>query len=82
MSEFILDAEAPGGVPRRPRANLGTPDAEEIFASFDTRILRRFFAFLKPHRALLYLAQAAVLVSSLSSVGSRPSERRLVFTQL
>jgi ATP-binding cassette subfamily B protein len=68
MSEFILDAEAPGGVPRRPRANLGTPDAEEIFASFDTRILRRFFAFLKPHRALLYLAQAAVLVSSLSSV--------------
>jgi len=69
MSDLILDAEAPGGAaPRRPRANLGTPDAEEIFASFDTRILRRFFAFLKPHRALLFLAQAAVLVSSLSSV--------------
>ncbi|HEY5070813.1 MAG TPA: ABC transporter ATP-binding protein [Caulobacteraceae bacterium] len=69
MSDLVLDAEAPGGeTQRRPHANLGTPDAEEIFASFDTRILRRFIAFLKPHRALLLLAQAAVLISSLSSV--------------
>ena len=53
---------------RRPTANLGSPDEEEVFASFDTRIIGRFFAFLKPHRALLFGAQAAVLVSSLSSV--------------
>ncbi|MHB8528050.1 MAG: ABC transporter ATP-binding protein [Caulobacteraceae bacterium] len=64
MTDLALEAEAA----RQPRANLGTPDEEEIFASFDTRILRRFFAFLKPHRSLLFLAQAAVLVSSLSSV--------------
>jgi ATP-binding cassette subfamily B protein len=53
---------------RRPRANLGSPDEEEVFASFDTRIIGRFFAFLKPHRTLLFGAQAAVLISSLSSV--------------
>jgi len=57
--------------PRRPpRANLGSPDEEEIFASFDTRIIGRFFAFLKPHRALLFGAQGAVLVSSLTSVAT------------
>jgi ATP-binding cassette subfamily B protein len=55
---------------RRPRANLGSPDEEEIFASFDTRIIGRFFAFLKPHRALLFGAQSAVLVSSLTSVAT------------
>ncbi len=54
--------------PAKPNANLGTPDAEEIFASLDTAILRRFFAFLKPHRRLLYFAEGAVLVSSLSGV--------------
>ena len=69
MSEAAIDAAAPSpGAPRRPRANLGTADAEEIFAAFDTRILRRFFAYLKPHRALLFGAQAAVLLSSLSAV--------------
>ena len=64
MTDLALDNEAP----RRPRANLGTPDEEEIFAAFDTRILRRFFAFLKPHRTLLFLAEAAVLLSSLASI--------------
>ncbi|HEY1559678.1 MAG TPA: ABC transporter ATP-binding protein [Caulobacteraceae bacterium] len=53
--------------PRR-NANLGTIDAEEIFMAFDTRIIRRFFAFVRPHRALLLGAQAAVLISALSSV--------------
>ena len=56
--------------PRRRKANLGTPDEEEIFASFDTRIIRRFLAFLKPHRSLLIGAQSAVLVSSLTSVAT------------
>jgi ATP-binding cassette subfamily B protein len=54
-------------LPRR-NANLGTADAEEIFAAFDTRIIRRFFAFLVPHKALMLGAQAAVLFSSLSAV--------------
>ena len=61
MSDFAAD-------PPRRNANLGTPDEEEIFASFDTRIIRRFFGFVKPHRALLIGAQAGVLASSLSAV--------------
>jgi ATP-binding cassette subfamily B protein len=65
MSEVAIegDAGAPPG-PRRPNANLGTADAEEIFASFDTRILRRFLAFLKPHRGFILGAQVAVLISA------------------
>ncbi|MGA0602149.1 ABC transporter ATP-binding protein [Caulobacter sp. KR2-114] len=65
MSDMAFDRD-PGvaTAPRKPRANLGTADAEEIFMSFDTKILRRFFAFLKPHRAFLYAAQAAVLCSA------------------
>jgi ATP-binding cassette subfamily B protein len=53
--------------PRR-NANLGSADAEEIFASFDPRIIRRFLVYLTPHRLLLVSAQVAVLVSALSSV--------------
>ncbi len=56
--------------PRRRNANLGTPDDEDIFAAFDTRIIGRFYAFLKPHQAMLLGAQAAVLVSSLTSVAT------------
>ena len=61
MSDFAAD-------PPRRNANLGTPDEEEIFATFDARIIRRFLGFLKPHRALLIGAQAGVLASSLSAV--------------
>jgi ATP-binding cassette subfamily B protein len=66
VSEIALPAARPQ---RKRNANLGSADAEEIFASFDPRIIRRFFAYLKPHRALLIGAQSAVLVSALSSVG-------------
>ena len=66
----MTDITAPAAPPRRRNANLGTPDEEEIFASFDTRIVGRFFGFLKPHRALLFGAQSAVLVSSLTSVAT------------
>ncbi len=65
-----LAAMQPGApAPRRKlKANLGSADAEEIFAAFDPRIIRRFFAYLKPHRSLLIGAQIAVLCASLSSV--------------
>lgn len=52
----------------RRHANLGTADAEEIFMAFDTRIIRRFFAFIRPHGILLIGAQTAVLLSALSTV--------------
>ena len=67
MSAFIDDAQSPPTTVRK--ANLGTPDDEAIFATFDTRIIRRFLAYLEPHRLLVFGAQGAVLVSSLSSVG-------------
>ena len=60
MTEATLNA-AP---PRNRNANLGTDDAEEIFMSFDTRILRRFGVFLKPHKVFLIGAQLAVLASA------------------
>jgi len=50
--------------PRRLNANLGSTDGEEIFASFDTRILRRFARFLAPHGKFMVGAQAAVLISA------------------
>jgi ATP-binding cassette subfamily B multidrug efflux pump len=60
MTDAALDTP-----PQRKRnANLGTDDAEEIFMSFDTRILRRFGVFLKPHRGFLIGAQLAVLASA------------------
>jgi ATP-binding cassette subfamily B protein len=63
MTDFALDRE-PAAPPPRRKANLGTNDAEEIFMSFDTKILRRFFAFLKPHRNLLIIAQIAIVISA------------------
>ena len=65
MSDFAIDRDVAAPPPQRQRnANLGTNDAEEIFMSFDTKILRRFFAFLKPHRTFLIIAQVAVVVSA------------------
>ena len=69
MSEFAADIGEAPAPPRKRHANLGSADAEEIFASFDPRIIQRFFAYLKPHRTLLIGAQVAVLISALSSVG-------------
>ncbi|HZC16440.1 MAG TPA: ABC transporter transmembrane domain-containing protein, partial [Caulobacteraceae bacterium] len=71
MSDFIMDRDMGGGPPPEPRkrnANLGTADGEEIFMSFDTRIVRRFSAFLKPHPWSLIGALVAAIVSSGASV--------------
>ena len=50
--------------PRRRNANLGTSDGEEIFRSFDTRVIRRFSGFLKPHPWSALGAVAAAFVSA------------------
>src|SRR5579864_250915 len=70
MSDFAFDREAPSPGPpaRRRNANLGSAEAEEIFMSFDTRIVRRFSAFLKPHPWSLIGALVAAIVSSGASV--------------
>ena len=56
------------GAPRKPRANLGTNDEEEIFATFDQRIIRRFGRFIGPHWQFAVFAQVAVLASALTAV--------------
>ncbi|MBV9996499.1 MAG: ABC transporter ATP-binding protein [Caulobacteraceae bacterium] len=61
MSDVAIRSGDPA---KRPNANLGAADAEEIFAAFDTRILRRFLSFLRPHRGFIAGAQVAVLVSA------------------
>ncbi|HEY2709752.1 MAG TPA: ABC transporter ATP-binding protein [Caulobacteraceae bacterium] len=70
MSDFAFDREAaaPSPEPRRRNANLGSNDGEEIFASFDTRIVRRFSAYLKPHPWSLIGALAAAVASSITQV--------------
>jgi ATP-binding cassette subfamily B multidrug efflux pump len=70
MSDFAFEREAaaPPPPPRRRNANLGTADGEEIFASFDTRIVRRFSAYLKPHPWSLIASLAAAIASSIAQV--------------
>ncbi|MBL6954592.1 MAG: ABC transporter ATP-binding protein [Alphaproteobacteria bacterium] len=50
---------------RPPRAVVGSQisqDEEMFGAAFDGRVLRRFFTYVRPYRARLYLALAAVLI--------------------
>jgi len=69
MSDFAFDdVRDPGPPARRPNASLGSAEAEEIFAAFDTRIARRFAAFLKPHPWYLVGAVAAAIVSAIAQL--------------
>ncbi|HXQ15666.1 MAG TPA: ABC transporter ATP-binding protein [Caulobacteraceae bacterium] len=70
MSEFAFDREAPAAAPppRRRNANLGSAEGEEIFMSFDTRIVRRFAAFLKPHPRYLIGALVATVLSAFAQL--------------
>jgi ATP-binding cassette, subfamily B, multidrug efflux pump len=67
MSDFAMDRDT-AAPPRQRNANLGTADGEEIFASFDTRIVRRFSAYLKPHPWSLIAALASAVASSIAQV--------------
>jgi len=69
MSDFALDERGmgggmEGGPPRRPNANLGSAEAEEIFMALDTRVARRFAKFLAPHPWYLAGAVGAAILSS------------------
>lgn len=66
MSDFVFDrgGEASSQAPRKPRATLGSDDAEEIFASIDPKILGRFAAYLAPHKTFAIGALVAVLISA------------------
>jgi ATP-binding cassette subfamily B multidrug efflux pump len=71
MSEFAFDRELPVEPPpgqRRPNASLGSGEAEEIFMSFDTRIVRRFAAYLKPHPWFVVGSLIAAVVSAIAQL--------------
>jgi len=69
MSEFAFEREAaPAPPPRRRNANLGSADGEEIFMGFDTRIVRRFGAYLKPHPNYLIGTLIATVLSALAQL--------------
>src|SRR3954468_21128948 len=71
MSEAAADrttAEKTGRSGRRPRASLGSPEGDDVFGVFDTKIARRFFGYLGPHKKMFAIAQVAVLVSAASQV--------------
>ena len=53
---------------RTPRASLGSPEGDDIFGTFDPRVARRFFGFLKPHARAFGIAQIAVLAAAASQV--------------
>ena len=68
MSDFAFDERAGGGdagarPAAAPNANLGSAEAEEIFMALDTRIVRRFAAFLKPHPLVRRRGAVAAIVS-------------------
>ena len=66
MSDLTAPRQA--APPRKRNANLGSADAEEIFMAFDTRIVRRFAAFLKPHPIYLFGAVATTILSAFAQL--------------
>ncbi|MFI4936625.1 MAG: ABC transporter ATP-binding protein [Caulobacterales bacterium] len=70
MSDFAFDRDVgePGPTPRRRNATLGSAEAEEIFMAFDTRIVRRFGGFLKPHPRWVTGAIVTTIVSAFAQL--------------
>jgi ATP-binding cassette subfamily B protein len=66
MSETTADQTGRTG--RQPRASLGSPEGDDVFGVFDTRIARRFFSYLGPHRRMFVGAQAAAIASAAAQV--------------
>jgi ATP-binding cassette subfamily B protein len=62
MSPTEVVEEAPAR--RAPRASLGSPEGEDIFGTFDAQAVKRFFAYVKPHKRAFITAQVAVLVTA------------------
>jgi ATP-binding cassette subfamily B multidrug efflux pump len=63
MSEAVANPSR-----RTPRASLGSPEGDDIFGTFDTRIARRFFAYLGPHKRAFVLAQVAAVATAAAQI--------------
>ena len=61
-------ADKTGRTGRKPRASLGSPEGDDVFGVFDTRIIRRFFGYLGPHRGTFVGAQIAAVASAAAQV--------------
>ena len=70
MTRAGIQSRLPGQAARPPRAVVGSQInvEEQIFAAFDGRILRRFWAFISPYRRRWSLAVLAVLVFAASQI--------------
>ena len=66
MSETTADQTQRTG--RQPRASLGSPEGDDVFGVFDTKIARRFFSYLGPHKKLFIGAQVAAVASAAAQV--------------
>jgi ATP-binding cassette, subfamily B, multidrug efflux pump len=51
-----------------PRASLGSPEGDDIFGTFDTRVARRFLSYLGPHRRSFTVAISAGVGSAAAQV--------------
>src|SRR5262249_33666705 len=67
MTDLPLADEA--ARPPIRRASLGGDDGEDIFATFDQKILQRILGFVGPHRKQLIWSLCAVLLSTISGLG-------------
>jgi len=66
VSETTADQTQRTG--RQPRASLGSPEGDDVFGVFDTKIARRFFSYLGPHKKLFIGAQVAAVASAAAQV--------------
>ncbi len=67
MSYVSFQPPGGGGGDRAARAERD--HGEEVFARLDPRVLRRFFAYVRPYRAILAGAIASVAMFTLAQVG-------------
>ena len=67
----MSEEAAPGPTEERrraPRASLGNPEGDDIFGTFDPKVVRRFFGYLQPHGRAFLTAQGAVLLAAAAQV--------------
>lgn len=68
MSSDSMTSAPAGTLGTRSRRSLGQDHEEDIFLSFDPRIFRRFFGFVRPYKLSLWGSLAAVLLFVASQV--------------
>ncbi len=68
MSSDSMTSAPAGTLAGRSRRSLGQDHEEDIFLSFDPRIFRRFFGFVRPYKLSVWGSLAAVLLFVASQI--------------